>query len=211
MIAMGMAVVNLELGGIFSFVIIQEKLAPLLSDTFFIPGYFHFLTLGTVTLTFIAALLYIIPGLTDHQLWRPSLMAKLPYVMTFGLLIFGIAGVTAGYLGVPRRVFDVSYGGFAPTVWGTLMMFVGIGAIFMATALAIYVYALVRTIVGRTGEVGTEVTTLPVVSWSGGAVGRHAAWVGPLSVLILVGAMYAFTILGLELMQNVPVVASGGH
>ena len=38
MTALGMAVVNLALGGTFAFVLIQEKLAPLLSDTFFVPG-----------------------------------------------------------------------------------------------------------------------------------------------------------------------------
>ncbi|NIP74208.1 MAG: cytochrome C oxidase subunit I, partial [Gammaproteobacteria bacterium] len=71
MAAMGMAVVNLALGGALSFVLIQEKLAPLLSDTFFVPAYFHFLTLGTVTLTLIAVLLYVVPGLTGRPLWNP--------------------------------------------------------------------------------------------------------------------------------------------
>lgn len=55
MTAIGMAVVNLALGGIFAFVLIRERLAPLLSDTLFVPAYFHFLTIGIVTLTLLAA------------------------------------------------------------------------------------------------------------------------------------------------------------
>jgi len=211
MAAIGMAVVNLALGGAFSFVLIQEKLAPLLSDTFFVPGYFHFLTLGTVTLTFIAMLMYIIPGLTGRPLWNPSLLAKLPYVTTFGLLIFGGAGLTAGYLGVPRRLFDVSYRGQAPEIWGTLMFVVGIGAVLMTVALALYVFGLVRTLFERVSEAGAETTNLAVVSWGGIAVGRQAAWVGPLSVLVLIACMYVFTALGFELMQSLPVSATGGH
>ncbi|MFQ5764507.1 MAG: cbb3-type cytochrome c oxidase subunit I [Rhodospirillales bacterium] len=213
MAAIGMAVLNLALGGVFSFVLIQERLAPLLSDTFFVPAYFHFLTLGTVTLTFIAALMYVIPGLTGRQLWNPSLLRKLPYVMTFGLLIFGAAGLAAGYLGVPRRLFEVSYEGRAPEIWGTLMFVVGIGAVFMTVTLALYVYALIRTAFGRVSEAGAETANLVAVAWGGVDAGRQAAWVGPLCVLVLVAGMYVFTALGFELMQSLPVTAAGagGH
>jgi cytochrome c oxidase subunit 1 len=107
MAAVGMATVNLALGGVFSFVLIQEKLAVLISDTFFVPGYFHFLTVGAVSLTFIAALVYVIPALTEHQLWRPGVLKRLPYVLTIGLGLFGTGGIFAGYHGVPRRIFDL--------------------------------------------------------------------------------------------------------
>ncbi len=210
MAAVGMAVVNLAIGGVFSFVLIQERVAPLLSGTFFVPAYFHFLTLGTVTLTFIAALMYVIPAITGHPLWRPSVLIKAAYVTTFGLMIFGSAGLIAGYLGVPRRLFDVAYEGAAPAVWGTLMTFVGIGATVMAAALAVYVYGLARTLIGRVEAVGPEITRLPVVSWAGTVIGRQSAWVGPLSVVVLIGAMYAFTAVAFEVMQSLPIVASGG-
>ncbi len=210
MIAIGMAVVNLALGGAFSFVLIQEKLAPLLSDTFFVPGYFHFLTLGTVTLTFIAALMYVIPGLTGHQLRWPSLLARMPYVMTLGLLIFGVAGIAAGYMGVPRRTIEVTFGD-VPAVWQTVMTFVGVGAVFMSLALAVYILALVATLFGGIRQVGAETANLPIVSWGGVSIGHQAAWVGPLSMLVLIGAMYVFTALGFELMQSLPIIVGGGH
>lgn len=210
MAAIGMAVVNLALGGVFSFVLIQEKLALLLSDTFFVPGYFHFLTLGTVTLTFIAALIYVIPALTGHRVWRPALLAKLPYGLTLGLVIFGGAGLVAGYMGIPRRLFDVSYGGDGQFVWGTVMGVVGVGATFMTVALALYVYALVRGLVGKVGEVGTGTGELAAVSWGGIAIGRQSAWVGPLSVLVLISAMYVFTALSFEILESVPIVVTGG-
>jgi cytochrome c oxidase subunit 1 len=211
MTAVGLAVVNMAIGGALSFVLIQEKLAPLLSDTFFVPGYFHFLTLGTVTLTFIGALLYVIPGITGNPVWRPSLMNKLPYVITAGLLIFGASGVTAGYIGVPRRVFDVGYGGVAPSSWESLMGFVGVGAVIMTGALGVYVYGLARMVIGGTKAAAREIPALPVVSLGAANPGRHPAWVGPLSIIVLIGAMAVFTILGFELMQSVPLSATGGH
>lgn len=209
--AMGMAVINLAIGGTFGFVLIQERLAALLSDTFFVPGYFHFLTLGTVTLSFIAMLLYIIPGLTGHRLWRPTLLAKLPYVATVGLLIFGTAGLAAGYIGVPRRVFNISYDGAAPELWGVLMSFVGIGATLMAAALLVYVYALARTLLTRVESVGAAAEALPGVTWTGAVASRQGAWMGLFSVAVLVGAMYLFTAIGFELMQSLPIAAVGGH
>ena len=210
MAAVGMAVINLALGGAFSFVLIQERLAILLSDTFFVPGYFHFLTLGTVSLTFIALLCYVIPGITGNPLWRPRVLTTLPYVMTFGLLIFGAAGIAAGYMGVPRRVLGVGYGGAAPEAWGTIMLFVGIGATFMAAALAVYVYGLAHTLFARTREAGNRIAGLATVAWNGVALDRRGAWVGPVCVAVLVGTMMAFTSLAFEILKDMPIIAQGG-
>ncbi len=210
MAAMGMSVVNCALGGALAFVLIQSQFAPFLSDTFFVPGYFHFLTLGTVTLTFIAAFMYVIPGLTGRALWRPKLLARSAYAMTFGLLIFGGAGIAAGYLGVPRRAFEMAYGSGAPQSWQILMIVVGVGAVIMSATLAIYVYGLARTLIGRAAEVGKGAPVgLSSVTWGGVAIGRQSAWVGPLSVVVLVAIMYVFTVLSFELLEAVPVVAKG--
>ncbi len=210
MTAVALAVLNLAIGGSLSFVLIQGKLAPLLSDTFFVPGYFHFLTLGTVTLTFIALLLYVIPGITGNPIWRPQLLNRLPYVITLGLLIFGSAGVLAGYTGVPRRVFDVGYGGEAPDWWELMMVLVGIGAAIMSVGLATYLYGLVRMLLGRRYAPAPEPSAMPVVDLGAAELGHHPAWVGPLSVLVLIVAMSVFTIIGFELMQSVPLTATGG-
>ena len=209
MAAIGMAVVNLALGGAFSFVLIQEKLAPLLSDTFFVPGYFHFLTVGTVTLTFLGALCYVIPGLTGRPLRTPRLLAALPYVATAGLVVFGAAGIAAGYLGVPRRVLDVSYAGAAPASWQALMTAVGIGGTLMAVALILYLAGLAATWLSRAPQPAPLNQGLPAVDWSG-KWGRERAWAGPLSIALLVGVMALFTALAFELLRAVPLIANSG-
>ncbi|MFZ3219817.1 MAG: cbb3-type cytochrome c oxidase subunit I [Rhodoferax sp.] len=209
MAAMGAAVINLALGGVFSFVLIQEKLAPLLSDTFFVPGYFHFLTVGTVSLTFLAALCYVLPGLTGARLWRPTVLARLPWLVTLGVGLFGAAGIAAGYNGVPRRVLSVAYDQGAPAVWGLLMKGIGVGGTLMAIALLVYLYGLLRTLLTRAGAPAPQ-AALPSVCWEGPVVARHQAWMGPLSVIVLVGAMALFTQVAFVLLRTLPLMAGSG-
>ena len=209
MAAVGMAVVNMGLGITFAFVLIQESLAPLLSDTFFVPGYFHFFTVGTVSLTLLAALAVMLPALSGRPLWRPGLLRWMPWLASAGVLVFGGAGVAAGYLGVPRRVMQVAYDGQAPAVWQSLMAAVGVGGTIMALALALFAAGVaVSLLPRRRTAAGSPERT---VNWGGLALQPGvSAWVGPVSVVIIVAAMYAFTAVGFELMQTLPVAATGG-
>jgi cytochrome c oxidase subunit 1 len=210
MSAIGLAVVNLALGGALSFVLIQEKLAGLLSDTFFVPGYFHFLTVGTVTLTFLAAFLYVLPALTGRPLWLPQVLRWLPHLTTAGLMLFGGAGIAAGYLGVPRRALDVGYDGAAPGAWTTLMSVVGAGGAVMTAALLVYLYALLRNLLPVGAAAPAVAEALPEVRWGEAVTGAQRAWTGPLAVAILVGLTVAFTMLAFELIRALPVAAAAG-
>lgn len=209
MSAIGFAVVNLALGGALSFVLIQEKLAPLLSDTFFVPGYFHFLTVGTVTLTFLAALVYVLPALTGRAIRRPDVLRWLPHLTTAGLLLFGTAGIVAGYLGVPRRVLEIAYDDSAPAAWGGLMTVVGTGGAIMSLAILVYALMLAWSVRPGVRHQG-PLAALPAVDWSGAAAPAARAWTGPLAVLLLVGLTVAFTVVAFELMRALPIVAVGG-
>ncbi len=209
MSAIGFAVVNLALGGALSFVLIQEKLAPLLSDTFFVPGYFHFLTVGTVTLTFLAALVYALPALTGRPLWRPELLRWMPQLATVGLALFGAAGVAAGYSGVPRRVLDVAYDGAAPGHWSALMATVGVGGAVMSVAVLGFALVLAANLL-PVGSRERQPPSLPDVDWSGSPLPAARAWTGPLAVLVLVGITTALTVLAFELLRALPLAASGG-
>ena len=210
MAAMGVAVISTGLGIVLAFVLIQEKLAPLLSDTFFVPGYFHFFTVGTVSLTLLAAFAVVLPALSGRALVWPGVLRLMPWLALTGLLLFGGAGVTAGYLGVPRRVMDVSYGGEAPALWPTLMAIVGVGGSLMALALLVFAAGVAQSLVPKRGTTVSG-DALATVDWGGTTLRAGvAAWVGPISILVIVAAMYGFSALGFELMQNLPVSALGG-
>ena len=208
MAAAGFAVVNMAFGIVLAFVLIQADLAPLLSDTFFVPGYFHFFTVGTVSLSFLAALAVILPALTGRGLALPGVARFMPHLATLGLLAFGGAGVAAGYMGVPRRVIDAGYGGEAPALWPALMGWVAAGGLVMALALTVFALSVAGSLMGgRPALAGSS-------RWEGAIPPRPgaAAVVGPLGVLVIVIGMYGATTLGFETMRALPVEAVGaGH
>ena len=210
MTAIGMAAVNLALGGIFAFVLIQERLAPLLSDTFFVPAYFHFLTIGTVTLTLLAAFTWSMPVLFDRPLWAPRLLRILPLALTLGLVMFGAAGMTAGLNGMPRRVLDVSYDGTAPQLWAAMSPIIGLGAVIMALSLLLYVALLVGTALGTGRRQALAAPASLILATTEGAAIRQTAWTAPLCVLVLIIGMYAATILAFALLRALPL-ASAAH
>ncbi len=202
--AIGMATVAALAGGVLSNVLIQEKFASLVSDTFMVPGYFHFLTVGTVTLTFLGALVYMIPALRGHRLAWPSVASALPYALTVGVYVFGIAGVAAGYMGAPRRVMAFDYAGAAPEAWTTLMNAVGVGALVMAVTLLGYVAILAVTAV-RDVSAGQKLEELPAVTFTVGDAAGQRAWFGVLSVALFVGGMYVATMAAFWVMQSLPM------
>ena len=209
MVAIGWAVVNLALGGTLAFVLIQERLAGLLSDTFFVPGYFHFLTVGTVSLTLLAVLAKVVPALVGTAVVAPRLLRALPAVITAGLALFGLAGVAGGLTGMPRRVIDASYGGEAPAVWAVFTGAIGIGASVMAVGLLAYAGCLAWALLGRDRSVPQEAAPATLAACSGTLL-RQAAMTGPLSVALLVAAMYGVTVVAFELMRDLPVIMTGG-
>lgn len=207
MAAISMAAVNLALGGILAFVLIQERLAPLLSDTFFVPANFHFLTIGTVTLTALAAFAWSMPTLFGRPLWAPRLLRALPYALTVGLVMFGAAGMAAGFNGMPRRVLDVSYEGSAPMLWTAMSPIIAAGAVIMALSLLLYVVLLAGTALG-VGRQQPLPASSPVLAVDGEAVVRQKAWTAPLSVLVLVAGMYATTTLAFALLNALPLAGA---
>lgn len=206
MAAVGAAVLAMGAGIALAFVLIQAELAPLLSDSFFVPGYFHFFTVGTVSMTLLGAFALVLPALGGRAPAWPALLRRLPWVVLAGVLVFGAAGVAAGYVGVPRRMIDISYGGQAPALWAPLMAAVGIGGALMALALAGFALGVAASLWPR------GMAAAPALPVWGDAVLRPgaSAWVGPLAVLLIVAAMVVFTIIGFELMHGLPVSATGG-
>ncbi len=213
MAAMGVAVLSMALGIVFAFVLIQAQLAPLLSDTFFVPGYFHFFTLGTVSMTLLAAIAVVLPALGGRPMWRPDLMRWMPWLAFVGLLVFGAAGIMAGTLGVPRRVMDVSYQQQAPVIWRVLMPIVAVGGVIMAAALIAFAAGISASL-WPSGGSARPMAHL-TVSWGGTVLQRgQKAWIGPAAVLAIVIAMYMFSALGFEIMRALPIAAAGsggGH
>lgn len=212
MSAMGAAVVNLALGGTFAFVLIQERLAPLLSDTFFVPGYFHLLTVGTVSLTLLGAFAQLVPALAGSDLPAKAWLRRLPWLVSAALWVFALAGLAGGLQGLPRRVIDAGYDAAAPGSWAVLTTFVALAGLVMAAGLLVHAGALAAAWLRhpRSREREAVATAAPPPARPATLA---AAWVGPLAVLVLLLGMYAATAIAFELMQALPLAAEGaaGH
>jgi len=210
--ALAAAVVNLALGGTFAFVLIQERLAPLLSDTVFVPAYFHFLTVGTVSLTALAGLGRLLPALVGGAVPAPRARTLLPWLSTLGLVLFGFAGVTAGLAGMPRRTLDLSYDGVAPAAWAASARAIALGAGVMATALAGHALLLAAGLLGLGRRPARSLPVAPSPALD--AVLAAPAWGGPVAVGLLLTAIAATTWIAVRVMHALPlsaVGAAGGH
>jgi len=158
--------------------IVKRRLAAL-------PGPDQFLLRSISAMALLALALGVAGGVLT-ALARAGFLDLLPWLATFGLLLSGGAGVAAGYLGVPRRVLDVSYGGDAPAYWQALMATVGVGGSVMALALTVFAAGVAMALMPR--RIGAAVG-LPDAGLGWGAAAIPAgtkAWVGPLAILVIV-------------------------
>jgi|Deesub1362B_J571_1020462.scaffolds.fasta_scaffold00866_5 cytochrome c oxidase subunit 1 len=207
--ALAMAMVSALGGGVIANVIIQEKFEALLGDTFAVPGYFHFFTLGAVTLAIFGILTQIIPALTGHRLYAPSLLNLMPYATVAGAYIFGIAGVLAGYTGVPRKTLDFSFQGIAPQSWDAYMVYVGIGGILMVAGSAVYALLLVLTAL-RDIPSGLRLEELPFSAFKVEDAAGNSPWFTLVVVSLLIAGVYIASIGAYEFIKSLPIAAAGG-
>jgi cytochrome c oxidase subunit 1 len=141
-----MGMLSMGLGGMFAYVLIQEHAAPLLHGTFAVAAYIHPMASGGATLVFMGAAYYMVMGFRKRQLWRPSIALLQSVIMTMGLFIFGVVGSVAGYMGVPRRTADVSFGGSSPELWEPLLnISLGFGAMLAVVGGAMFILVIVMT------------------------------------------------------------------
>lgn len=82
-------------------------------NTAWVQGHFH-LTVGTaVALTFTGLTYWLLPRLTGRELKFAAFAQVQPWLWFAGMLLFSVANHVTGILGMPRRVYDPSYGGAA--------------------------------------------------------------------------------------------------
>ncbi len=106
-------------------------------NTSFIPGHFHTTVGSASALTFMGACYVIVPQLLGRRLELKPMARVQPWLWFVGMLCFSIPTHLTGLLGMPRRVYDASYGDHPTAVswrWLTDISAVG-GMILFASAL----------------------------------------------------------------------------
>lgn len=203
--SMIMGMVTLFIGGLLSYVLIQEQLAPMLHNTFVVPAYIHPMAAGGANIMYMGALYYGIPALLGRQLWALRLAKIQPYLMGVALVLMSMFGVVAGLKGVPRRYGQL--GSDVPASWSTWMnLSLGLGGILAIIAGVLFVLIMVMTLVAgkkvatiEEAIKGTEAAILPAKV----EYGKTVAALIPSSIFIIV--ILVLTFLAFAYLWGLPI------
>jgi len=162
-------------------------------NTAWIQGHFH-LTVGTASaLTFMGACYWLLPRLTGRDLELKLLAIIQPYLWFMGMVMFSISNHLTGLQGMPRRIYDFSYGGSpiaAEWTQGTYMSAFG-GLLLFGSALCFVAVMFGSLLAGPKKELTRIEFAEPLEPPGDKARILDKLWIWVLIAVILVIAAYA--------------------
>ncbi len=159
-------------------------------NTAWIQGHFH-LTVGSATaLTFMGTAYWLLPRLTGREL-ELGLLAKVqPYLWFIGMVLFSISNHITGLMGMPRRIYDASYGGAAAAqAWRGLTDVSAVGGLFLFTSAGFFMLVMLGTgLAGKKREPEAIEWAEPLepVNPRAGVLDRYGLWTLVAIVLVLI-------------------------
>jgi len=139
------------IGGISGVVMGTEQINIIIHNTIYVPGHFHATVVIGTTLAFMALTYFLIPVLFRRQVMLPRLARIQPYLFGIGMMVFTLAMMGAGTLGVQRRHWDMAFtdamiGYDYPASAYTFMGIVGISGVASIIGGAIFVLVTVLSV-----------------------------------------------------------------
>jgi len=121
----------------------------LVHNTSWIPAHFHTTVGSAVALTFMGTAYVIVPRMLGRQLELRPMARVQPWLWFIGMLLFSIPTHVTGLMGMPRRVFDPSYGNHATAVsWQGLTAVSAIGGLLLFVSALFFVLPMFFTLFG---------------------------------------------------------------
>ena len=115
-------------------------------NTAWIQGHFHLTVGSAVALTFMGTAYWLLPRLTGRALELELLAKVQPYLWFIGMLLFSISNHITGLMGMPRRVYDASYGGSAAAeAWRGLTGVSAVGGLFLFASAGFFMLVMLGT------------------------------------------------------------------
>ncbi|MGD2069968.1 MAG: cbb3-type cytochrome c oxidase subunit I [Gemmatimonadota bacterium] len=149
-----LAMFTFVFGGITGLINASYTINQVVHNTTWVPGHFHMTVGSAVALTFMGIAYWLIPYLTDRQLWGRKLAVAQAWVYTIGVLIFARGMISGGLNGMPRRSFFAE-ATYADQIDGVALAgaLTGIGGSLMTLGAVLFFVVIAMTIVaGRKGE-----------------------------------------------------------
>lgn len=185
------------IGGTTGVVLGHEQINMIWHNTLAVPGHFHATVVAGTTLAFMGLTYHLIPLIARRELVGKRLVSLQPYVYAVGLLLLIVGMMVAGWLGVPRRIADITYIGapvaasFPAGAYIALAIF-GIGALISVVGGAMYIGVAVASLLfGKRIPASQESPSVAVAVPTSNALAEHKV---P-GTLTLVFAFLAFFIL----------------
>jgi cytochrome c oxidase subunit 1 len=163
-------------------------------NTAWIQGHFHLTVGSAVALTFMGTAYWLLPRLAGREL-ELALLAKVqPYLWFIGMVLFAISNHATGLMGMPRRIYDASYGG-SPVAhaWRGLTGVSAVGGLFLFASAGFFVLVMLGT-----GLAGKRRAPEPI-EWAepleplrsrAGLLDRIGLWTAVAVLLVLVAYAY---------------------
>jgi cytochrome c oxidase subunit 1 len=122
-------------------------------NTSWIPGHFHTTVGSASALTFMGAAYWLLPRLLGKRLELAPMAAVQPYIWFAGMLLFSIPTHITGIYGMPRRVFDASYGNHPMALsWTTLTNMSAIGGMLLFLSAFFFLLVVLFTVFGARAD-----------------------------------------------------------
>jgi cytochrome c oxidase subunit 1 len=163
-------------------------------NTAWIQGHFH-LTVGSATaLTFMGTAYWLLPRLAGREL-ELGLLAKVqPYLWFVGMVLFSISNHITGLMGMPRRIYDASYGGSAVAqAWRGLTGISAVGGLFLFVSAGFFMLVMLGTgLAGkrRDPEPIEWAETLEPTDARAALLDRYGLWTAVAVLLVLIAYAY---------------------
>jgi len=192
-VAQVLAMFTFVFGGITGLINASYSINQVIHNTAWIPGHFHMTVGSAVALTFMGVAYWLIPYLTDRELWGRKLAVLQGWMYTVGVLVMARGLISAGLSGVPRRTFFAE-AVYRDSIEGARLsgVLTGIGGTLMTVSAVLFFVVIGMTVlVGRKGGgprdiPAAETLTGPATGGWELKLDRIGWWVVAAVVLILI-------------------------
>lgn len=147
--SIALAMITFALGGFGGAINAAYSMNAMIHNTAWVQGHFH-LTVGTASaLTFMGTTYWLIPRITGRALRLVPFAQVQPYLWFVGMMAFSLVNHATGLAGMPRRIFDATYGDHPVTIgWRQWTGVSALGGVVLFVSAMSFVMVVVATLLG---------------------------------------------------------------
>ena len=192
--SVALSMILFAFGGIGGAINASFGMNAVVHNTAWIQGHFHLTVGSAAALTFMGASYWLLPRLTGRELELGLLARVQPYLWFMGMLLFSFSNHITGLMGMPRRIYDASYGGAAAAhAWRGLTEVSAAGGLLLFASAGFFILVMVGTaLAGKKREPEPVLWAEPLepVSPRRTLLDRYGLWTIVAVILVIIAYAY---------------------